>query len=179
MMGGGCQGRGHSIRLILLSIDVDPTGLVAPGDPCHYHIRGKGTMQITRCLHAFVQVTDLAKAEHFYGTVLGLQKIDRTLNFPGAWYEIAGFQIHLATVATLPPDPAPAAKWGRNRHIAFAVADLAVAKAELLDQSCPVQMSASGRAALFTQDPDGHVIEISQALATAGTTTTVATTGAV
>jgi catechol-2,3-dioxygenase len=26
----------------------------------------------------------------------------------------------------------------------------------------PVQMSASGRSALFTQDPDGNIVEISE-----------------
>jgi glyoxylase I family protein len=118
-------------------------------------------MDITGCLHTFVVVTDLDRAEHFYGTVLGLTKVVRDLKFPGAWYEVAGFQIHLGTVETLPDSPL-AEKWGRNRHIAFAVTDLDAAKTELVAQGCPVQVSASGRAALFTQDPDGNVIELSQ-----------------
>ncbi len=117
-------------------------------------------MHIVHCLHTAILVSDLEQAEHFYGTVLGLERCDRALKFPGAWYEMNGYQIHLMV--------GPAAdlhnpeKWGRNRHIAFSVANLDVAKAHLLAHHCPMQMSASGRAALFTQDPDGNVIELSQ-----------------
>jgi glyoxylase I family protein len=53
-------------------------------------------------------------------------------------------------------------KWGRNPHLAIGVADLEAAKAHLIAHGCEVQLSASGRAALFTQDPDGNVIEITQ-----------------
>lgn len=119
-------------------------------------------MHIVRCLHALVHVTDLARAEHFYGTVLGLTKVDRVLKFPGAWYEVAGFQIHLAVVDAMPPHDLPE-KWGRDRHVAFAVDNLTLAMAQLQGQGYPVQMSASGRTALFTQDPDGNVIEIGEA----------------
>lgn len=117
-------------------------------------------MQIKRCLHTAILVSDLEAAEHFYGEVLGLPKVQRDLRFPGAWYEVNGYQIHvmLGSASDLNnPD-----KWGRNRHIAFAVADLNVAKTQLLAQQCPVQASSSGRSALFTQDPDGNVIELSQ-----------------
>jgi glyoxylase I family protein len=119
-------------------------------------------MHIVRCLHALVHVTDLVRAENFYGSVLGLTKVDRELKMPGAWYEIAGFQIHLAVVDAMPSRKLPE-KWGRDRHVAFAVDNLAVAMAQLQGQGYPVQMSASGRAALFTQDPDGNVIEIGEA----------------
>lgn len=120
-------------------------------------------MQVTRCLHAALLVTDLDQAEHFYGTVLELSKVDRPLKFPGAWYEVAGFQIHLMQTAASVPGLDNPEKWGRNRHLAFSVDALEEMKQQLLMHNCPVQMSASGRAALFTQDPDGNVIEISQA----------------
>jgi catechol-2,3-dioxygenase len=42
------------------------------------------------------------------------------------------------------------------------VEDLGAAIATLQAHGCPLQMSASGRAACFTQDPDGNVIEINQ-----------------
>lgn len=117
-------------------------------------------MQITHCLHTAILVSDLEKAEHFYGTVLGLAKVSRELKFPGAWYEVQGYQIHLMVGAV--PELYNAEKWGRNRHVAFSVSDLDAAKAQLLAHHCPIQMSASGRAAIFTQDPDGNVIELSQ-----------------
>jgi glyoxylase I family protein len=118
-------------------------------------------MQIIQSLHTAILVTDLEKSANFYGKVLGLSKIDRSLQYAGAWYQVGNYQIHLIVASTVPTDN-PDAKWGRNPHIAFSVADLDVAKQELLDHNYPIQMSASGRAALFTQDPDGNIIELSQ-----------------
>lgn len=120
-------------------------------------------MQITKYLHTAVLVSDLEKAEHFYGTVLGLPKVERVLKFPGVWYQLDGVQIHLIVAADAPSELINAEKWGRNRHLAFAVENLEVAKATLSEHGYPTQMSASGRPALFTQDPDGNVIELSQA----------------
>lgn len=119
-------------------------------------------MQIGRCLHTALLVTDLEQAEFFYGTVLGLEKVDRELKLPGAWYEVAGYQIHLIMAGPLATPLQNAEKWGRNAHIAFAVDRLDLAKSQLEAHQCPIQMSASGRPALFTQDPDGNVIELSQ-----------------
>ncbi|BBD59888.1 glyoxalase/bleomycin resistance protein/dioxygenase [Nostoc sp. HK-01] len=118
-------------------------------------------MQITQSLHTAILVTDLERSEHFYSRVLGLSKIDRSLKYPGAWYQVGNYQIHLIVASTTPTDN-PNEKWGRNPHIAFAVADLEQAKQELLSHNYSIQASASGRPAIFTQDPDGNVIEISQ-----------------
>lgn len=118
-------------------------------------------MQITKFLHAALLVSDLEKAEHFYGTVLGLAKVDRVLKFPGAWYEIDGVQIHLIVAASVASE-LQSEKWGRNHHLAFSVANLEAAKERLLMHECKFQMSASGRAALFVQDPDSNVIELNE-----------------
>lgn len=117
-------------------------------------------------LHVAILVSDLPQAEAFYGTVLGLAAADRPLGFPGAWYQVGTFQIHLI-VAGGEPDvdhqpPDLASKWGRKAHMAFSVSNLEAAEAALRAAECPVQASASGRAALFTQDPDGNIIELSQ-----------------
>jgi catechol 2,3-dioxygenase-like lactoylglutathione lyase family enzyme len=119
------------------------------------------TMQITQSLHTAILVTDLEQAENFYGRILGLSKIDRTLKYPGAWYQLGNYQIHLIVASDVPTEN-PNAKWGRNPHVAFSVADLEAAKQELLNQNYPIQASASGRAAVFVKDPDGNVIELSQ-----------------
>jgi catechol 2,3-dioxygenase-like lactoylglutathione lyase family enzyme len=129
---------------------------------CVSSVAESAAMNVTRCLHTALLVSDLSQAEQFYGTVLGLEKVDRALRFPGAWYEVAGFQIHLMTAAGFAVELANAEKWGRNQHIAFAVENLEVAKARLTEAGYPVQTSASGRAALFTRDPDGNVIELSE-----------------
>jgi catechol 2,3-dioxygenase-like lactoylglutathione lyase family enzyme len=119
-------------------------------------------MQIIKCLHAAVLVSNLEKAEHFYSNVLGLSKVDRILKFPGVWYQIGEFQIHLIVDASIQPALQNPEKWGRNPHIALSVTDLDAVKTQLLAYDCSVQVSASGRAALFTQDPDGNIIELSQ-----------------
>jgi catechol 2,3-dioxygenase-like lactoylglutathione lyase family enzyme len=118
-------------------------------------------MQVTKFLHAALLVSDLGKAEYFYGTILGLSKVDRVLKFPGAWYQMGDFQIHLI-VADAVSSLQNSEKWGRNQHLAFSVADLMVTKEELLTHHYEFQMSASGRPALFVQDPDGNVIELGE-----------------
>jgi len=117
-------------------------------------------MQIKDCLHIAILVSDLERAEHFYGNILGLSQVERSLNFPGTWYQIGNLQIHLIVDTTIQSQLHNSEKLGRNRHIAFAVTNLDEAKSQLLAHSCEVQMSASGRAALFTIDPDGNVIEL-------------------
>lgn len=119
-------------------------------------------MQITQCLHAAVLVSDLAEAEHFYGSVLQLSKVERQLKYAGTWYQVGQFQIHLIVAPDIATQLQNPEKWGRNSHIAFAVTDLEAAKNALIAHNCPIQMSASGRAALFTQDPDSNIIELSQ-----------------
>ena len=119
-------------------------------------------MQITQALHAAIVVSNLEKSQHFYSTVLGLSKVDRTLKFPGIWYQVGNFQIHLILAAKIIPDAVDYDKLGRNRHLAFSVTNLEAAKEQLIAHNCPIQMSASGRSALFTQDPDGNIIELSE-----------------
>jgi len=119
-------------------------------------------MQITRCLHTAILVSNLNQAEHFYSKILGLEKIDRILKYPGVWYQIGDYQIHLIVDENLTRMLPNTQKWGRNPHFAIAVDNLGEATARLQSSGYPIQMSASGRAALFTQDPDGNIIEISQ-----------------
>ncbi|MFB2937609.1 VOC family protein [Aerosakkonemataceae cyanobacterium BLCC-F154] len=119
-------------------------------------------MQIIQSLHAAILVSNLERSEDFYGKILGLSKIERSLKFPGAWYEIGNFQIHLIVADRIIPDTVNSQKWGRNRHLAFSVSDLDAAKQQLNSHNCPFQVSASGRSALFTKDPDGNIIELSQ-----------------
>ena len=110
-------------------------------------------------LHVAVQVSDLKKAEEFYTGVIGLQKVDRQLTFPGTWYQVGDFQLHLI-VSDWAKNPVREDKWGRHPHITFAIHDLDSVIAELNNRNVPFQMSSSGRAALFVKDPDGNVIEL-------------------
>ncbi len=123
------------------------------------------TIQIDHFLHTAIVVSDLEQAEQFYGTVLGLPKVDRVLRFPGVWYQLGAAQIHLIAdtpASATPKNSEQSAKWGRNAHLALAVADLQAAKDHLASYGYEVQLSASGRAALFVKDPDGNIIELSE-----------------
>jgi len=118
---------------------------------------------ILRSLHVALLVKDLKQAAAFYGDVLGLTAAPRSLNFPGLWYQVGDFQIHLIQNDDWrAPCPRPD-KWGRNAHLALQVDDLAALKTRLSDCGHPIQLSSSGRAALFTRDADGNIVELSQA----------------
>jgi catechol 2,3-dioxygenase-like lactoylglutathione lyase family enzyme len=123
---------------------------------------GLAAMTITAFLHAALVVTDLEKSDHFYGTLLGLPVIDRQLKFPGRWYQIGEFQVHLIADGGLPDQSPKPEKWGRDRHLAFTVTDLNAIKTKFAEAGYPCQASASGRAALFVHDPDGNTIELNQ-----------------
>ncbi len=119
-------------------------------------------MPIQQFLHATLNVTDLARSDHFYQTVLGFEpNRDRPLNFAGSWYQIGEFQLHLIVVPQMSPI-ALGEKWGRNRHLAFAVASVAVVKARLEHHGWAFQLSSSGRPAVFVCDPDDNVIELGE-----------------
>ncbi len=120
-------------------------------------------MKITHCLHTAILVSDLAKAKDFYGNTLGLSPAtDRAANFPGTWYQLGDHQIHLIVKPGYKSELFNQGKWGRNPHLALAVDNLKLAKIIIQRQGYPIQPSASGRAAFFTQDPDGNIIELSQ-----------------
>lgn len=119
-------------------------------------------LQIKHYLHTAILVSNLERAEHFYSQVLGLEKVERSLKYPGVWYQLGDIQIHLIVDESLSNSLQNPEKWGRNPHLALAVDNLEATKAYLAKQGYPIQLSASGRAALFTQDPDGNVIELTE-----------------
>ncbi|MGK7946119.1 MAG: VOC family protein, partial [Microcystaceae cyanobacterium] len=108
-------------------------------------------MKISQCLHTAILVSDLDKAAYFYGHILGLTSVNRQLNFPGIWYQVDNYQIHLMVHPQAKGTEYNSDKWGRNAHIALSVEDLESAISRLKQYNCPVQMSSSGRPALFTQ----------------------------
>ena len=118
-------------------------------------------MEVIGCLHVAVMVSDLDRSIEFYSDILGLNRIDRSLKYPGAWYQIGDTQIHLIEDLNYQPShKIDLARSTRNPHIALGVKDLDIAKQQLIATNCVVKMSNSGRAALFTQDPDGNAIEL-------------------
>lgn len=118
-------------------------------------------IEVTSCLHAAVMVSNLDRSIEFYSNILGLKKVDRDLNYPGIWYQIGDFQIHLIEDTNYQPNTnIDLMKSTRNPHIALGIRDIDSAKKQLLAANCVVRMSNSGRSALFTQDPDSNTIEL-------------------
>nr|WP_295613961.1 VOC family protein [Chamaesiphon sp. GL140_3_metabinner_50] len=118
-------------------------------------------IEVVSCLHVAMLVANLDRAIAFYTNVLGLKRIDRDLKYPGAWYQIGDCQIHLIEdIDYSANDRIDLNTSTRNPHIALGVGDLDIIKQQLLAANCIVKMSNSGRAALFTQDPDGNQIEL-------------------
>lgn len=107
-------------------------------------------------------VSDLEKSEHFYGEILGLEKVNRVLKYPGVWYQVGEYQIHLIVHDNLNIVLPNQEQWGRNNHLALGVDNLDEAIENLESKGYLVQKSRSGRKAFFTKDPDGNIIEISQ-----------------
>jgi glyoxylase I family protein len=119
-------------------------------------------MKIKQCLHTAILVTNLEKAVYFYETVLGLTKLDRPFQYDGIWYQVADYQIHLIVDTNYQNQHSNSEKWGRNPHIAFAIDDVEGMGNYLENHGYKIQMSASGRKALFVSDPDGNTLEMSQ-----------------
>ncbi len=117
-------------------------------------------IKVTNCLHVAVVVSNLNRSIEFYSNILGLKKVDRDLKYPGIWYQLDDLQIHLIEDLDYQPPVIDLNKSTRHPHIALGIRDLEVAKQQLLAANCVVKMSNSGRAALFTQDPDGNAIEL-------------------
>jgi catechol 2,3-dioxygenase-like lactoylglutathione lyase family enzyme len=120
-------------------------------------------MKISQFLHSAILVSDLEKSRYFYSEVLNLKQIERSLTFAGIWYQVGEYQLHLIAANQVTLDTVNEEKLGRNRHLAFLIEDIEVAKQRLTDYDYSFQMSSSGRAALFVKDPDGNIIELNQA----------------
>lgn len=108
--------------------------------------------------HVTIIVTELNRANAFYGGLLGLREVSRpqSFDFPGAWYQIGETFLHLLAK--------PAADSHSPRHFSLRVRDVRSAARELEAAGCPVQWEAKhkipGIDRFFIRDPDGNRIEI-------------------
>jgi catechol 2,3-dioxygenase-like lactoylglutathione lyase family enzyme len=105
---------------------------------------------VTHIDHCSVLVTDVAKARHFYGDLLGLREIPapKEFNFVAIWYDLGGTYLHLLQK----PEPDTISP----RHFCLHVTDVASAREELrakglrIDET--VKIAAADR--FFIHDPD-------------------------
>ena len=121
-------------------------------------LRGvKGKILAMRCLrltHVNVRVQNLEEAVRFYGTVMGLEPIQRRdPRGKGAWFKLGDSEVHLAE----DPTPQPRSK----RHFAVEVADLAGARRTAAENGAEIDQEEAGR--FWMRDPSGNRIEVVQA----------------
>ena len=118
--------------------------------------------EVTALHHVGLLVSDLARARHFYESVLGLDLLPHRpeLPYPGAWYQLGSSQqLHLMQLPN--PDAASVRPehGGRDRHVALGVKDMAGLKLRLDAAGVRYTASKSGRVALFCRDPDANTLE--------------------
>lgn len=73
---------------------------------------------------------------------------------------LRNFQIHLMELPNPDPVDGRPEHGGRDRHVAFTIADLQPLKGRLDEAGATYTMSKSGRAALFCRDLDGNAFEV-------------------
>lgn len=127
--------------------------------------------------HVSMIVSDIARADAWYGDLLGLRRVKQTWNFDDArvahWYWGLGDGRPgtLVTAFEWKHEGAARTRMGRGQthHLALGVADDAAQaawRARIVEAGIPVS-PVRDRVyfrSIYTQDPDGHIIE----LATAG-----------
>lgn len=120
-------------------------------------------IQITQFLHTGLIVSDIARSRAFYEGLLGLTPDPKRpeREFKGVWYDIGINQIHLMEVDNPYAHVERPKHGGRDIHLAMNVANIDDVKAALEMAGVPYTASVSGRAALFTRDPDGNTLEFS------------------
>jgi glyoxylase I family protein len=118
-------------------------------------------LQITQFHHASLIVHSTPRSLEFYLGVLGLKKIEERpdLGYPGAWLSIGEQQLHLLELPNPDPLENRPSHGGRDRHLAFQVADLQPLIALLEQHQIAYSLSRSGRRALFCRDPDQNALE--------------------
>ncbi|MGD2119500.1 MAG: VOC family protein [Chromatiales bacterium] len=111
--------------------------------------------------HASLIVSSTDKALQFYVGLLGLQQDENRpdLGYPGAWLQVGAQQIHLLELPNPDPLENRPQHGGRDRHLAFHVADLDALAGKLDAAGVVYSFSKSGRKALFCRDPDANALE--------------------
>ncbi|HEY6231889.1 MAG TPA: VOC family protein [Pyrinomonadaceae bacterium] len=118
---------------------------------------------ITKLNHVNVTVPASleAAAKHFYGELLGLRQIAKPAGprqNVGAWYELAGAQIHLSAEDGVNNEAS-------DRHVCYQVEDIQAAERAFRDagiELIPDSRPVAGQARFFVRDPGGNLLEITQ-----------------
>ena len=114
--------------------------------------------------HVSINVTDLERARHFYGTVLGLPELSRPdFDFAGAWYALGDRQLHLIVHPPTRTLRGTTLIDGRDGHFALRIADFDATLATLRQHGVPLRERRDNPtpwAQMYVTDSDGNVIEL-------------------
>ncbi|WP_328589079.1 VOC family protein [Sutcliffiella halmapala] len=113
--------------------------------------------------HISLSVTNIEKAKHFYGTLLGFPELKRPdFDFPGAWYQMGSAQLHLIENKHAETLRSSGKIDSRDGHMAIRVKDFEETLQYLKDKGIEVlekRFGKSGFAQIFCMDPDRNLIE--------------------
>jgi len=119
--------------------------------------------------HVAVCVTDMDRAKHFYGVVLGLPEVARPpFDFGGAWYEFGGRQLHLIVHPPTLTMRRTSLIDARDGHLALRVRSYRQTLEHLRAHGGPCleqPRNLTPWAQLYVADPDGNVIELNALVA--------------
>lgn len=123
--------------------------------------------------HITLIVADLAATQHFYESVLGMEKLDRpAFDFEGLWMAVPGIQLHFILQNDLTGPAGLQHRAGgrpsRHLHFAFQVDDFAAACARIEQAEVRIldgpKSRPDGIRQLFIADPDDYVLELCDAV---------------
>ena len=122
-------------------------------------------IEIQALHHVAVCVTDVERAKHFYGVVLGMIEVPRPpFPFGGAWYEFAeGRQVHLIAHPPTLTLRGTTRIDDRDGHLALRVRSYRSTFEHLKAHGVDVLEKPTNLtpwAQLYVTDPDGNVIEL-------------------
>ena len=114
--------------------------------------------RFTHIDHCSILITDVAKARHFYGHIIGLNEVapPAEFDFVAVWYDLGGTYLHLL-LKDRPDAISP-------RHFCLHASNAAAAREHLSGQGVPIEETVKIEAAdrFFVRHPYGNRIEILQ-----------------
>ena len=114
--------------------------------------------------HVGICVTDIERAKHFYGTILGLRELQRPpFDFGGAWYELDDRrQLHLIVHSGTRTLRGTSAIDARDGHLALRVKSYDETLRHLRShgiECLEAPHNLTPWAQIYVTDPDGNVLE--------------------
>jgi len=117
--------------------------------------------------HVSLLVTDIERAKHFYGEVLGFEESSKRpdFGFPGAWYEVGETQVHLIVHNEGKTLRGTTEIDSRDGHFAVRVRDIEAFLERMEAHDVEMLNKPHNKTdwhQVYICDPDGNVIEFNK-----------------